>query len=78
MILAKIYQANMGSEPYLKDFVRSGVLKIDHDVEDRQEFIKKKSIEVNDFFQTHPGSTVRTVAEASSMQQIINSISNYD
>ena len=41
----------MESEPYLKDFVRLGVLKIDQDLEDRQELTKKKSIEVNDFLQ---------------------------
>ena len=43
MILAKIHQLNMGSEPYLKDFVRPGVLKIDHGLKDRQELIMKKS-----------------------------------
>ena len=57
----------MGSEPYLKDFVRLGVLKIDQDLEDRQELIKKKSIEVNDFLQTHPGSSVCSVAKVSSI-----------
>ena len=59
----------MGSGSYLKDFVRAGVLKIDRSLEDRQEVLKKKSIEVNDFLQTPPGSSIRSVAETSLIPQ---------
>ena len=38
-------------------------------VKDRQELIKKKSMKLNDFLQTHPGSSVRSVAEASLIPQ---------
>ena len=40
----------MGSQPYLKDFVKPGVLKIGHDLEDRQELIKEKSMKLIIFF----------------------------
>ena len=50
MILAKLQQLNTGSKSYLKDFVRPGVLKIDHDLEDRQGLIKKKWMKLMIFF----------------------------
>ena len=59
----------MGSEPYLKDFVRSGVLN-DRSRSGRPTgFNQEKVSEVNDFFQTHPGLSVRSVAEASRYQK---------
>ena len=67
MILAKSHQLNIKSEPYLKDFMREGVSN------DRSRFGRPTAInlekvdEVNDFFQTHPGFSVRSVAEASSI-----------
>ena len=50
MILGKLHQLNMESQPYSKDFVKPGVLKIGHDVEDRQELIEKKSMKLTIFF----------------------------
>ena len=40
----------MGSEPDLKDFVKAGLLKIDHSLESRQYLIKKKSMKLMSFF----------------------------
>ena len=39
----------MGLDPHFKGFARSEVLKIDHGLEVRQELIKKKIDEFNDF-----------------------------
>ena len=36
---------------------------------DRQESTKKESMKLNDFLQTHPGSSVQSVAEASLIPQ---------
>ena len=59
----------MGSEPYLKDFVRSGVLN-DRSRSGRPTgFNQEKVSEVNDFFQTHLGLNVRSVAEDSRYQK---------
>ena len=55
----------MGPKPYLKDFVRSEVLRSERSTVINQE----KVDEVNDFLQTHPGSSVRCVVEASSIPQ---------
>ena len=57
----------MGSEVYVKDFVRPGVLKAERSTEISQE----KVDEVNDFLQTHPGSSVRPLAEAFLIPQTI-------
>ena len=40
----------MGSEPYLKNFVRLGVLQIAYGLEDWQKLIKKKLMELMIFF----------------------------
>ena len=50
MIFATMHQLNMGPEPYLKDFVKVGVLRIDHSLEDRKQLIKKKSMKLMIFF----------------------------
>ena len=47
-----MHQLNLGSEPYLKDFLRAGVLQSKRLTGINQE----KVDEVNDFLQTHPGS----------------------
>ena len=67
-----MHQLNMGSKPYLKDFVRSEVLR-----SERPTVINQKKVdEVNDFLQTHPGSSFRCVIEVS-MIPTNNKISNY-
>ena len=48
----------MRSEPYSKDFMRLGVLKSGRP----RGIIQEKVDEVNDFVQTHLGSSVRSVA----------------
>ena len=54
----------MGSGPYFKDFVKPGVLN-DRSRSGRSTGINQEKVdEVNDFLQTHPGSSVRSVAEA--------------
>ena len=56
----------MRSEAYLKDFVRASVE--DQLRSERPAVINQEKFdEVNDFFRTHPGSSVQSVAEASSM-----------
>ena len=60
-----MHQLNLGSEPYLKDFVRAGVLKFGRLTRINQE----KVDEVNDFLQIHPGSNVRSFVEASSIPE---------
>ena len=57
----------MGSEPYLKDFVRSRVLN-DRSRSGRPTVINQEKVdEVNDFLQTHLGSSVWSVAKSSSI-----------
>ena len=65
VILAKVHQLNMGSELYLKDLVRPEVLKSGRPTGINQEKVDKSS----GFPQTHPGSSVRSVVEASSILQ---------
>ena len=55
----------MGSELYLTDFMGLGVLKSERPTVINQEKVDKAS----DFPQTHPGSSVRSVVEASSILQ---------
>ena len=62
----------MESQPYLKDFVRGRVLN-DRTRSGRSTVINREKVgEVNDCLQTHPGSSVRSVAKASSRPQITN------
>ena len=59
----------MGSEPGLKDFVRTGVLN-KRSRSGRPTGINREKVdEVNDILQTHLGSSVRLVAEVSSIPQ---------
>ena len=59
----------MGSESYLKDFVRTGVFN-DRSRSGRSTRTNQEKVdEVNDALQTHPESSVRSVAEASSIPQ---------
>ena len=60
----------MGSQPYLKDFVRGRMLN-DRTGSGRLTVINREKVgEVNDCLQTHPGSSIRSVAKASSRPQI--------
>ena len=56
---------NVRSEPYLKDFMGLGVLKSGRPIVINQEKVN----EVNDFLQTHSGSSVRSVVEVPSIPQ---------
>ena len=59
----------MTSEPYLQDIVRRRVLN-DRLRSGRSTGINQEKVDgVNDFLQTHPGSSVRSFAEASSIPQ---------
>ena len=59
----------MGSEPYLKEFVRAGGVEARSQSRRSTDINQEKVDEVNDFLQTHPESSVRSVAEISSILQ---------
>ena len=58
----------MGSEPYSKDFVSAGVLNNRSRSGGATAINQEK---VDEVYQTHPGSSVRSVAEGSSIPQTI-------
>ena len=59
----------MGSESYLKDFVRSGSVE-DRALSRRPTVINQEKVdEVNDLLQTYPGSSSRSVVEVSLIPQ---------
>ena len=69
-----MHQLNMGSESYVKDFLRTGVLN-DRSGSGRPTRTNQEKVdEVNDVLQTHPGSSVQSVAEASWIPQTATNI----